>query len=316
MLEPKEYWVSPTQSDICPDMNGTENITLSDIVEKPWKYLDSNTKIHFCPGTHTTNQTTNTLIQPVNRINIENLALTGGTESTRATVDCGWNLSFAFQNVTNLTLSDMTFIHCGLEIPNDGIKRHISSSLQIQNGTHAALFLRSTNNVTIKNVHIFSSNGYGLLGVNVLGDSSIIGCRFEDNYWKISRSPTYSDQQIQPGGNTLFLLSYLPKDKYVDMTILETRFAHGIERDIQGVKASGGGLGFYLSSQTLTQARFSLFNCTFNNNTTPNGGNLIFITGDNIPFSVYLRINSCNGYWAPYKLHAGRHCSHRIIVNH
>ena len=70
-------------------------------------------------------------------------------------------------------------------------------------------------------------------------------------------------------------------------------FAHGIEREVQGIKASGGGLGFYLSSRSLTIARISLLNCTFNNNTASNGGNLIFITGNHPLPNVRLHIDSC-----------------------
>ena len=287
----EEYWVRPTQSDIiCPQKNGMNIITLSDIVENPSRYFRSNTIIHFCPGTHTTNQTTRTPIQPANNTN--ELVLTGGAESARIIVDCGWNMSFAFQDVTNLTLSGMTFINCGLEIPNDWLGKHVSQWQHIQSGTHAALFLRNTSYV-LRNVHILRSNGYGLLGINTIGTSVIIGCSFQYNYWKIGRSPTKRDQQTLPGGNTFFLLSGVRAKVGVTITISHTEFAHGIEREVQGIKASAGGLGFYLSSRSLTLARVSLLNCTFNNNTASNGGNLIFVTGNHPLPNVHLHIDSC-----------------------
>ena len=290
----KEYRVSATQSDTpCPKNNGATIITLPDIVQNPSQYLRSNTTIHFCPGTHTTNHTTTMPIQPASG-HKDNLTLAGGTASARATVHCGWNLSFAFQDFTNLTISDIAFVNCGLEIPDDWIRKHTSSQWQhIQNGTHAALFLKNTSNVLIRNVHILGSNGYGLMGVNVLGTSKIIDCRFEDNYWRVGRSPTHKDQQTRPGGNALFLLSDIRVEDtvdHMDLHISYTKFAHGIERKIQDIKASAGGLGFYLGSDKLTKAKLTLRNCTFINNTAPNGGNLIFIT--NTP-SVQLHINSC-----------------------
>ena len=285
----EEYWVRPTQRDtLCPKKNGATIITLTDIVQNPSRYLRSNTALSFCPGTHTTNQTGSILIPATDHERIDNLTLAGGSGNARATVDCGWNLSFAFQGVTNLRLSDMAFVNCGQEIPNEWIEKHTQWQ-QIQNGTHAALFLKDTSNVLIRNVHILGSNGYGLMGVNVLGTSQIIDCRFEDNYWRVGRS---IDQQTRPGGNTLFLFCHIYAKVAIDMHISYTKFAHGIERKIQDIKASAGGLGFFLSSKTLTEARFTLLNCTFYNNTAPNGGNLIFITGNNTP-SVHLNINSC-----------------------
>jgi len=64
-------------------------------------------------------------------------------------------------------------------------------------------------------------------------------------------------------------------------------------------------LGFYLSSSKLTQVRFDLLNCTFNNNTAPNGGNLIFITGRSLPSRVRLYINGCRFYNGESKISGG-----------
>ena len=74
---------------------------------------------------------------------------------------------FVFVNITNLTITNITFVNCGVYF-----------NLTDQS---AGIHMINVYNLLIEGVSIQNSTGYGLLAVNLLGHSQIIGSSFIGN---------------------------------------------------------------------------------------------------------------------------------------
>ena len=105
-------------------------------------------------------------------------------------IDCVGRLGFAFINVTNLTIANIKFMQCGASV-----NVQINS---ITPGTKAAHFLVNTHRLLMINVIISYSPGYGLLCVNLHGESHIVKTNF-------SLNGIESDHEGLEGGS-IFLL--------------------------------------------------------------------------------------------------------------
>ena len=76
---------------------------------------------------------------------------------------CNSPFALSFSNVTNLTLSNLTILNCG------------------QYMTHASIYLFNVYNLIIDGLSVQNSSGYGLYGLNVLGQSQIMRSSFVGN---------------------------------------------------------------------------------------------------------------------------------------
>ena len=84
-----------------------------------------------------------------------------------ARIMCTNHSGFAFANVSNLTLANLTLINCG--------------QFYSVTGLNASIHLVMVYNLLMEGVSIQNGTGYGLLGVNVLGQSQIINSSFIGN---------------------------------------------------------------------------------------------------------------------------------------
>ena len=111
-------------------------------------------------------------------------------------IECDGRLGFVFINVTNLTIANIRFMRCGA--PVDGTKETFEMQTDsIPRGSKAAHFLANIHTLLMVNVSISESHGYGILCVNLHGESCIAKTNFTYNSMYGSRSSA---------GGSIFLL--------------------------------------------------------------------------------------------------------------
>ena len=101
-------------------------------------------------------------------------------------IKCDGRWGFTFINVTNLTIANIQFVQCGAPV---NIKEPLQEQPDsIPPGTHAALILANIRTLHMANASIEESDGYGMLCVNLYGESHIVGTSFTNNSDFNSRS--------------------------------------------------------------------------------------------------------------------------------
>ena len=113
------------------------------------KYFTSNTQLLFLPGLHHLH--TDLIIQ-----NVHNISLIGSTTTTLDTViQCNSSVGIVMTNITNLIITNITVRSClGNEYNN------------------ATVLIKQCTNVQLRHVVIEESrNSYGIVSINILGDS-------------------------------------------------------------------------------------------------------------------------------------------------
>jgi len=115
------------------------------------KYFTSNTQLLLLPGLHHLH--TNLIIQ-----NVHNISLIGRTTNSTTpdtVIQCNSSVGIVMTNITNLIVTDITVRSClGNEYNN------------------ATVLIKQCTNVQLRHVVIKEShNSYGIVGINILGDS-------------------------------------------------------------------------------------------------------------------------------------------------
>ena len=157
--------------------------------------LPSDSTLYFLPGKHTVD-----LPGIVALSNVHNITLSGietspssSSHTQNATVHCTNRTAFLFVSIPSLTITKLSFVNCGTELfaPSEE-NPHLGVALA---------FLMVTD-LTISEVVVKNSTGYGIMCSNVLGNSVISKSEFLDNSGK---------EQIK-GGNLLVLYSITEQD--------------------------------------------------------------------------------------------------------
>ena len=195
---------------------------------------------------------------------VNNLTLVGNSvnssQGPTATIQCSYTqVGLVFQHMTNFCILKLSFIHCG-RILSDHL---FNSQMWIEPWEdfpqfQAALFVTNVHTLTLEGIHIAASTGYGLLGLNVLGDSQVLNSTFHCNNnndtnechfqgWNNLLGMRKKISDI--GGNALFVFS--DSSYAVNLRITDSQFSHGRSRH-DHLNLGGGGLGIcllYICSQ-------------------------------------------------------------------
>ena len=131
--------------------------TLSQVMDNPSNYFTSNTTVVFPPGYHEVSTEGQLVIQ-----NVNNISLVGDSNDSTM-IKCIGQFGLAFINVTNLTLSKLSFSMCGAAM------------------SWPVFHLLHITNLTATKLGISHSRGMGLLGDNIFGVSSIHQAMFVNN---------------------------------------------------------------------------------------------------------------------------------------
>ena len=262
-----KVYLKPTNSDgvsLCPQ--NYPCVTLSTLLGDNASYFvnTSNTTVHFLPGTHTVTDIalTNAVVH-----NVSNLTLSGACSNTGhcppATVRCNGTFSFIFSDVSSLKISNIAFIECGAVVPGrlsdfvysiwPPLRGKTSGTFQLKHGTKAALAFGNIHSLILRNVTVMKSRGYGILGLNLLGNSTIVNSQFLQNNYQTRFMPHCNNSLNNwnvatcEGGNAMFLFydntpscpettSAYPHNS---LAVYNSTFAHGIHLSSEQGGASG-----------------------------------------------------------------------------
>ena len=170
--------------EACP----TRSTTLAELVGSTIQDIKSSTTIVFLPGKHLMPRNSTLYVTDV-----EELVFTGQESSeSLPEIDCqGTEAAFQLINIDGLSISKLKFSNCGKLLSYEPSKSKM-----------ATLFLANITNLVIQHLEITNGIGYGLHGVNIVGNSTIVNSHFANN---------------TDGGNTL--LEYFDLDQVSCMSM-------------------------------------------------------------------------------------------------
>ena len=169
-----EYFVTPSEGTPCP---AQPCYTLSHYLENTTEYFTSNTRISFLHGVHKIYKFGVLLVE-----NVFNLTLTG-YNSQPADIICMQPASLMFENIENLTMKHLSILYCGYPTMSFNHENVLSS---------VAMCLLYITSLKLQDISVENSTGFGLFGINILGNSSISHSKFIFNNYYILNSTNCS----------------------------------------------------------------------------------------------------------------------------
>ena len=240
-------FITPDSSMPCPDERYC--YTLQEVIHNTRVYFTSNTTLKFLPGIYNIEIESSVVVSDVT-----GLAIVGNN----TIIQCFENFGLVFLNVTNLTLQHIHFTHCGLNVFTRGLmniaNRHTDVDHLIRyrfipkQNLYSPLYFVQVYNLSINRVIVNSSRGCGILGINILGNSSLVYSSFAGNMF-----------------NAFFVYQDLARDisahsvaTFSAMVIMHSNFELGITT----FEHSAGGLTLKLQ-QMLYHVSVIINNATF-----------------------------------------------------
>ena len=285
--------MKPADTQDCDGNHPCHN--LLEYISHPQYYFTSNTTIHFLPGLHL-------LEQNITVSGVKNLELVGGSlnasKDPNAIIHCnGTQAGLIFENITNLKIQKIMIVNCGQSLPSNIWTPYTLKKITV----FAALFVANVHTLTIEEVHIEASTGYGLLGLNVFGNSVVINSKFYCNNNVNVSIDCYNQIKTtgrrRTGGNAYFVFIGEKKiGAYVESNfqITGSTFSHGRN------EGKGGGLGvLIIVSSKLGGITVNVSNCTFENNVAHSGANGFISIKRNVSYfcrvnHIHVIITKCN----------------------
>ena len=239
-----DYFVKPNESTTCP---GLPCHTLSHYLKSTTQYFRSNTRISFLPGVHKLKLGNASALYIEN---LSNLTLAGYMPSSYAAnsaeIVCVKPATLVFRNIVNLVMEYLSVIYCGYPLLDD--EKRPSVAVYMMDITSLKLLCFSVEN----------STGYGIMGINILGNSSVSHSRFVFNNYHTLSSANCSDE-LGPcmGGNMRLFYTKLP-ESVVRITgntsvlnIDSCVFSDGVAAS-DGLQRLSGGLAIIYYDKPLT----------------------------------------------------------------
>ena len=227
----KEYFVKPNESTPCPTLPCH---TLSYYLENTTRYFRFFTRINFLQGVHEINKSGVLLIQ-----NVFNLTLTGYkmTGSNTAKFVCMQPATLRFSKINILVINHLSVLYCGYPFLQFANEKELSS---------AALYFLNVKWLKLSNMSVENSTGYEVVGVNILGNSSISHSRFIfSNYYTVnSTNCSYGLGSCKGGNMYLFYETEFPTNSV--MSIDSCVFRNGVDISEE---SSGLSICFYNTVQ-------------------------------------------------------------------
>ena len=150
--------------------------TLSQVMDNPSNYFTSNTTVMFPPGRHELSTDGQLVIQ-----NVNNISLVGDSNDSTM-IQCVGEFGLVFIKITNLTVSKLSFSMCGAPTANASqLPANLTEMLYVRTVPIFSIYLLHITNLTVTQFGISHSKGMGLLGVNMIGVSSIQQAVFVNN---------------------------------------------------------------------------------------------------------------------------------------
>ena len=288
------YYVATEENSLdCPPFSYCH--TLGEYVQQQHNIFTSNTTIEFLPGLHELNKD-----GPILVTFVKNLTLVGsssflespdGYSYSDTVVFCTNYSGFFFGFVTELTITNITFTHCGAALPVSFLLGYI------------ALGFMETTSLELSGVTVEGSIGFGLCACNTNTMKKLVltNCNFIRNNEYIRRNRQCIDP-IEPwtchGGNVrLFFLSFnlVPTEVEINHSTFLGGVAalnyesHGKTEMIPGAS----GLEIMLVLLSSSKFNVTINNTVFKDNIGPYGGNINVLVGFEVGHTQ-ITIHNCS----------------------
>ena len=213
------------------------------------KYFTSNTQLLFLPGLHHLH--TDLIIQNVHNISLIGSTTNGTTPDT--VIWCNSSVGIATTNTTDLTVTNITVRNClGTEHSNDTV------------------LIKQCTNVQLRNVKIEENhNSYGIVGINVFGDSrfsyitsNAIIIRCDDSvvntkYHHLSIDH-YHVNDMHSNFSSILNFTFFQQFYKINVAFLNS--------SIQGLNFQGIIMSIFFKNKDHGQTTFIIKSCSFANN--------------------------------------------------
>ena len=283
------FYVVPSESvNDCPLNSTTKCHTLSYYIENPDNVFVLNAVFSFQAGVHN-------LSNVFKFADLENLTLVGSSGPEESVILCDQNVTagVVMMNISSLQITDMTFVGCEVEMKPDELllNKYAKTFLNFSVPVAFGLYLNYIYDVRMSNIQVHNSTGYGLFGVNLLGNTVIEKVHFSGNNYKTLNKPTcYNNVSLRcKGGNILLLFTDLfecPTEPLrYSLTIKNSTFRDGIDSGISYVNfitainrndlqfINGAGIGLHMMQSTYGIDAL-INNCVMENNAAYAGANM------------------------------------------
>ena len=271
--------VVPDSSGDCHSRDSWPCFTFSESLKRVEEVFSSDTSVVFSAGEYSISTDTQ---GPEHGITINraiNLILTGpDSPSDQVHINCHRRFRFEFVECNNLTIANMVFSSCG----------------SASNTSSGALIITTITSLTVANVTVQHSHGYGLMGMELDGNVKISHSNFFNNSQRTHMTVT-GNNSVRMGGNCI--LQMMNTMSNVMSTLVPTvlivsksEFTNGIADKVPmkalndyyyytNVLSGGGGLGIYTKGDNSNITVF-IDKCKFVNNSADYGGNLLLFIRD------------------------------------
>ena len=260
-----EYFVAPSGDTPCPALRCH---TLSYYLENTTQYFTSNTRISFMHGVHEINKSGIFLIK-----NVINLTLTGFNVSSSHTakIICTQPAVLEFQNIVNLELKHFTVLYCGYSL--------LTFYNTPSPDTSVAVFLWNITSLKLSDISVENCTGIGLVGTNILGNSSISHSRFMfNNYYTLASGSvncSYGMGSCRGGNMCLFYEATVPASTNI-LSIVSCEYSNGVDVSKERQGRFSSGLSMFFLSALQYKVDVSIRNVLSTRNIATSGANFFF----------------------------------------
>ena len=224
-----------------------------------------NTKISFLPGFHT--------IDTMSILYIANITLAGYNVSTShaAKIVCVYPATLIFSNIVNLVMKHLSIVYCGSPVVRlQG--REVDSSV--------AVYMQNITSLKLSEISEENSTGYGMVGKNILGNSSVFHSRFVfSNYYTLnSKNCSYNLGSCR-GGNMYLLYrksTVITTGSTSVLSIDSCVFSDGVDVSNRPMSTFSGGLTINYKPNQLLNLDISISNVVSTRNVAKAGANFYF----------------------------------------
>ena len=191
--------------------------------------------------------------------NLQSINITGNG----STINCQNNqFGFYFQNVSRVAIRDITLHQCGFDIEED---------LTGFGNFTAGIYIADSSNISLSNVRIQSTPGFGLILLRNDGYITITDSHFSENH---------DSNFKEPGGGALIVTSSSQSSNYninncvfvSNGALRKSTMNHDAVNDLEEIDFSrGGGVNAYFQNHT-AGISMNIVDSTFENNSAAYGG--------------------------------------------
>ena len=229
-------------------------------------------------------------------------------------IQCVQRTSFAFINVTNLTIQGLTFNECGAMVPEEmqsqlHLTQSENSGFFTSPDSRVTLLLGKVDGLSLLGTEVKHSYGYGLLIVDSLwitisnsifsyNNHQVLGC-YQGTYINESCCRNLASPDSSRGncnGGNLVIISTDTVTRKLDTQVIinTTSIEHGVNLDNQrhfneNYTYTSGGLSIF-TGHSLYSESVIISHCTLANNIGLNSGNAVLYIHDNIKSHYKIRV--------------------------